>query len=203
MDNNEIVFLLNHKEKIRLTFQGLLHEIDCCDDGLITFIQDYYKIILNDGSIRDAIYILGILLQKSLNKKLLLPESIKEDIGFVYNQYNYSLWLKDDFIITNPFLDKNVEENNVWIGTIYHLWAFKECVTWLYNDKNGLIIFEITPLYPFFYDTPKELSSISYNEWIKNYKPYVIKVIPKEIAQQWLQQANALIKQIDANIVRD
>lgn len=66
---------------------------------------------------------------------------------------------------------------------------------WMYNDKNGNVIFEITPFYPFHYETQKTHPDfISYKQFMKDYKPIVITSIPKENLKQWMIQAKKLKK---------
>ena len=38
--------------------------------------------------------------------------------------------------------------------------------------------------------------------WHKDYKPLFIRTLPREVAQQWLDQANSILKQITDNIER-
>ena len=67
--------------------------------------------------------------------------------------------------------------------------------SWLYNDKDGNIIFEITPSYPWHYETKRTCpEKISYTKWLQNYKPTVITMIPKENIKQWIDQAKELEK---------
>jgi hypothetical protein len=83
----------------------------------------------------------------------------------------------------------------------YHLWAGKNLMSWMYNDDEGNIIFEVTPIYPYMYeDAEKEPSYVPYKEWIKDYKPLLIRKISKEVAQKWLKDANTIVEQINNNI---
>ena len=54
----------------------------------------------------------------------------------------------------------------------------------MYNDKDGNIIFEITPCYP----------------WNKDYKPAVQIMIPKERLEKWLPQAKKLKKMLNLEV---
>ncbi|HEV2917412.1 MAG TPA: hypothetical protein VGW78_06740 [Candidatus Babeliales bacterium] len=72
------------------------------------------------------------------------------------------------------------------------------------SDKDGNIIFEITPHYKYHFCEPDETPSfISYEEWIKDYKPYLIRVVPRDIAHQWLNQAREILNAIDENTERE
>jgi len=137
-----------------------------------------------------------------LENELSLDTSINEDIGFMYNQYDYLFWTKDS-IVVDDFVHELSETTPVWVGMRYQLWMTKKYVTWLYNDNNGLIIFEVTPLYPFSYrNSSKEQDYITYKKWIKNYKSCLTRTISREVAQQWFEQANKIEIQIADNIER-
>lgn len=45
----------------------------------------------------------------------------------------------------------------------------------------------------------EEPDYIPYEEWIKTYKPYFITTLSRETAQQWLEQAEYIIKIVDDN----
>jgi len=69
--------------------------------------------------------------------------------------------------------------------------------SWLYNDKDGKIIFEITPFYPWHGETKKTCpEKISYKKWIKDYKPTLKIIIPKKNIKKWINQAKELEKMI-------
>ena len=91
-----------------------------------------------------------------------------------------------------------------WVGERYLVWSTSckyNISTWLYI-KNEKIILEITPDYPWTFVDPKSGENyITYDEFIKNYKPYVIREISREIAQQWLDKTAELIHIIEVNDV--
>jgi hypothetical protein len=37
------------------------------------------------------------------------------------------------------------------------------------------------------------------NKWIKTYKPYLVRTIPTETAQQWFNQAESIVNIINSN----
>ena len=63
--------------------------------------------------------------------------------------------------------------------------------SWFYNDKNGNIVFEISPFYPWFnVENPQNnVGFVTYEAFMKNYKVVIHKMISKKIFLQWLQQA--------------
>ena len=73
--------------------------------------------------------------------------------------------------------------------------------SWLYNNKEGNIIFEITPFYPWHNVTKKaNPEKISYKKWIKDYKAVVKTIIPKENLKQWITQAEEVAKNYKLNL---
>jgi hypothetical protein len=192
MSINQIHFKINEKEKIITSLKYPLDEIDCCDNGiLILKLKNNKKILFNDA-LYYGIQKLCVMLQKTLQYQLLIDESIT-DIGYLYNE---EIQNKSGLFYTQ------LEGRKFWIGRMYHLWTYKDITTWIYNDNDQNIIFEVTPIYPGNFSTSKKAANIIlYNDWIKTYKPYFIGIIAKEIAEQWIEKASGIINQIDKNIV--
>jgi hypothetical protein len=200
---NEVIFIINEKEKIVLKLQNSLDKVDCCSDGLVALVQQQQMSLLSNDVVLENIRTFAFLLQKALDNSLSLDLSIANDIGFIYNEYCNFLWSKDRLLSDNQFVYKNFDKNKNWIGMRHHLWAGEDNVTWLYSDKNGSIILEVTPLYPYLHANPNEESHyVFYEEWIRNYKPYCMIIISRENALEWLLQATKIIEQIGANTIR-
>lgn len=69
--------------------------------------------------------------------------------------------------------------------------------SWLFNDKDGNIIFEITPYHYWPLDEEDiDPNCDSYKEFLKNYKVTVRTIIPKERFKQWIIQAKELEKKM-------
>lgn len=211
MKNIEIVFLLSDTEKIILEFEdpempGLIYEdpldeIDCCYEGSIIFVKNNEQTLLSLDAIREEMYMLRVVLEKALQNRLQLHDSIKEDIGFMYNQYNYIFWSRG-IIRPEGFVYETKEKSSWWVGEKYKLWL-NNYASWIYNNVDGEIVFEITPFYPYLHGKRKQVENyISYKKWIKNYKPYLIKKITKEVAQKWCEWAIKIENHINANIER-
>ena len=64
----------------------------------------------------------------------------------------------------------------------------------LVHQCHQLVLLGCPPVYPF--DTEDDKNGISYEEWIKTYKPYLVRTIPRDVAEQWLMQANDILEQI-------
>lgn len=200
MKQYKITFTLNPAEKIIMISQDPFEKLRCCYDILILYVQNnQQKFELYNDDILNGMRILKNLLQEALNRILQLHVSINLDIGFLYNEYCDYIWNKD-LKRNNKFAYVKVENQEQWVGMRYHLWE-KDYISWIYNDKDGSIIFEATPLYPYFSCEPEDGQNyIPYDQWIQNYKPYLTRKIPKKVAQQWYKQAHNIIVQIEENI---
>lgn len=161
-----------------------IHEDECqfCAEIDIHYINTKNNLCVNFGneSARDFYYYIveSNIFEKLINGTHTLNASITHDVGFEWNEYfankrgpteaDQYHWTANDHKKIRPYYS-----------------------SWLYNDENGNVIFEITPNYPWFYVTKKECpEKISYKEWIKNYKPVVKTIIPKENLKQWIKQAD-------------
>jgi hypothetical protein len=66
---------------------------------------------------------------------------------------------------------------------------------WMYNDKDGNVILEITPFYPWHGEKKKSNPDfITYKQFMKDYQPTLKTLIPKENLEQWITQARELKK---------
>jgi hypothetical protein len=199
MNTNNIVFKLNEQEKIVIELEESLENIDSCYQEYMNFYRD--NVILcrfSLDTIRYYLATLQILLKSALANNLQLHESITIDIGFLDNEDCQE--------------KKNLIYDGIhWVGRKYAFiagyWNEKSWFSsWIYNDGLGNIVFELTPKYKWHFYNKKEAKKykdyVPYEEWIKNYKPLLIRVIPREIAQQWLHQAEEILKKIEENTAR-
>jgi len=187
MNKELLTFKLNDHATIIIR---LNHPNDIVDAGYQTrfFLKNYnhqYSIAYN--FVRSNIADLQKLLNKALKNQLQLDEYFIHDIGYYWNFYlnkdnkidnvneNYSI-LRDYFIFDSLF------------------------PTFIYNDINGNIIIIITPLYPHVLSCRKRKPSHRYFlKWMKNYKPIFKTIISRELAQQWIDQAQQILDEIDKN----
>jgi len=191
MYKHEIIFTLNENEHFTIQAQDPIEKLHCCYKAPIVFFAENKSYLLTKFDMQRELEILRTLLRDALNNKLKLNDSIKGDIGYFYNQD-----AREDL----GSIYKKLKKHWLWSTST-------EIRTWLYNDNEDNIIFEITPAYPWLYYDPEEHPEkkkgfIPYDEWIKTYKPYVIRTIPKNIAEQWLKQTQYILKHINANIKR-
>jgi len=72
------------------------------------------------------------------------------------------------------------------------------CVTFLYNDDNGNIIFEVSLEYPWFFI--ENDPDISYENWLSQYKTFYKTIISKDVAMKWIEQMAMFRDKLDANM---
>jgi hypothetical protein len=152
--------------------------------------NEYELILYSKDFIVEFVDVLNAALKKNLNGGKEIDKSLKKDIGYLWNE------------------DLNCVESNIsqeeefdWIGQKYLLWSQRGIATWLY-EKEGKFILEITPVYRWHFKdpTPKEKGEyITYKQFIKNYKPYVVTEISADTIREWLEQTKYLLSLIEFN----
>ena len=198
MNQHKITFSLNIHTKITIELEDALSTYHPYSNATVILTHNQQDLILCDGSLYENSDRLRELLSDALYNKLPLHKSINQDIGFLYNQY--CDFIRNPATLVNSHFEC-IQSGPIdyWVGDYYHLWA-KKYVSWIYNNNDGDIIFEVTPFYPYSYCDPQtEPNFITYDQWIKTYQPYLIATFSKETAQEWLDQTKCIIKTIDEN----
>lgn len=137
------------------------------------------------------------MLEKVLQGDLILDESIKKSLGYYQAQdYKKNNRKNLKYVATEA-------GHRMWVGNYYHLFSSSDSYqqdSWLYNNQDGDIVFEITPSYPWFFTAPREGEIvIKYSEWLKQYRPYVVRKISKEVVQNWITQLDKLVHKVTVN----
>ncbi len=194
-------FLINKKNTFKIRLFGVSVGNVCpFDDGIAFIVYNKVSMQLTTCHIYGTMRTLHYRLDKILNQNFKLHPSINKDIGLLWS----------DELLDKPGLEYNmIEGRPYWVGLSHSLLSSSEndpqlTHTWLYLDWNDNIIFEVTPSYPWTFGrkpkTKKEKAEyITYEEFVKSYKPLVKIELSKEIAQQWLKQANEMITIIETN----
>jgi hypothetical protein len=195
MSKHNIILSLNDREKIVIELEEQLRVVHCCYRAPMTLCFEDKTYPFSNESISDNMQGLILMLEKALENKLHLHPSIK-DIGLAKNEYFQD---KPGIIYK-----KDKEDKSYWVGYDNQLYSGKGLYIWLYNNLDGSIILELTPAYSDPVDDPEDKQHyIPYEEWAKNYKPYAIRIIPRDVAQQWLNQARDILNQIDENTKKE
>ncbi|AXK60695.1 hypothetical protein [Candidatus Chromulinivorax destructor] len=190
----ELIFSLSTSEYIKI-ISGHGHDIDkislCCDMIKLYFVYDDYQICIGQESVSEIFEPFIICLKKAIEGKLQLHESISQNLGLMQNRYYQD---KTGFFK----VPASNNSSSYWVGLDYQI-----CTTfgdanplvsaWMYNDNYNNIIFEFTKDYPWHFlaldDKPSESEFIPFDEFIKDFKPLVRRIIPHCIALEWLNQA--------------
>lgn len=161
-------------------------------DARVIFHNNKDQMIVADVCIIDLLESVIHLLGKALKTSAQLHISITDDIGFLWNKELHG--------------EEGLKyEGDFWVGMRNYLWGAPGKVqpnlaTWIYNDVNGNIIIEITENYFWHHKDPDQGENyITYEEFMQNYKPYFISIISHELASQWIEQAEVLLKIIKGN----
>ncbi|MBP7854624.1 hypothetical protein KAZ82_01665 [Candidatus Babeliales bacterium] len=174
-----------------------IHKDECevCANIDIDYIDKANNICIRFGytALSDFCYFIAESggIQKLINGELRIDGSITDDLGFENNQYFKGITKKS--VVFNYYFSSNdhKEERPYYNG-------------WLYNDTDGNVIFEITPFYPFFYETRKTHPDfITYKQFIKNYKPTLKIIIRKENLTKWIIQAKKLKKKYFPELIKE
>ena len=135
-------------------------------------------------------------LKKAIDNELPLHESLTRNLGVLYNEYHQD---QPGFFMVSS-LDGL---SRYWVGANYIVWSTynttKPMLTsWLYNDNEGNIIFEVTKNYKWSTcpDDPEDPDFMSYGDFMKDYKPLIHRTIPRDIAVKWLKDVMKIHKSL-------
>jgi hypothetical protein len=211
MKQYNIIFKLSDTERIVLSLKESIDRIHCCYWADIFYVQNNTHYLLMHEVVRYSMDCFVGSLKKVLSNQLKLHPSIeiygslKKDIGYIFNEQRYG---NSKNVIEELEEIEEGKKYTIWVGYKYMVWA-KDVVLWMYNDDVGNIFLEITPCFPgkpTYFDVNESLTNeekenlAKYNQWIKGYKPLLIRKVSREIAQQWLIQANKVLSIIEENV---
>ncbi len=143
----------------------------------VIFKTNNEEIIVVKDQLNEIITSLCNSLEKTLNFERTLPNTI--DIGELGKYYN---------------INRSNENSERFPFSRFWLWSSNKLQAWLYCSANKIYL-EITPTYPWLHsDKPiKSVDYITFNEFIKTYKPIVTEEIDHATAQKWLEQCNEIL----------
>lgn len=103
-----------------------------------------------------------------------LDKRLKSDLGFLWNEYLQNRQHEE-------LIEEQGNDYNFWIGGKYIVWELKKEHLCFCFEKNGIIFLDIASLYPWHFSDPEpDEKYITYEEFIKNYKPLARIEISKE-----------------------
>lgn len=174
--------------------------IHCCYQSQVLLHIEDKEIIIGKSIIKDFAERLKKKLALALENALPLHPSIQKNIGYYWNQ---------DLNESEPqlFCDTTWESPG-WVGFYHLLWTtdsrkkYEQYGTWLYNDAQGNIIFEVTQVYPETFIDPEDPADVAaYEAWMEHdYKTFYMRIIPKGLAFIWMNQAEEILQLITDNV---
>ncbi len=182
---------ISPKEFVILKSCTSIEKLFLFDEITIVFIEGEEEYLLCNDFIKESLDRLKLFLKQALKNLKFLDSSLNQDIGYMWNE------------VLQDKLPYKVNEE-LWVGLCFSLWEGgddkKHFATWLYNDPDGNIVMHITENYPWHFRKKGESENyISYNEFIRNYKPILIRIIPHQVARQWLAQCEYLLATVREN----
>lgn len=131
-------------------------------------------------------------LQRALSGELELPLAYKQKgFGYMYNEY-----------IMDRLDGSHRTELGYWIGSQYELWGSgRDCTVACLYTMNGKIYVEVDFYYSWARNPkPKtEDGYVTYEEYMKTYKPIAVLELSRETAQEWLEQSRELLHIMNVN----
>jgi hypothetical protein len=195
MEVGTIILKINNTDQIVVSLLTPLHLMGWNWLAPINFLHNNNLVPLAQHPLYFNILDMRDILLKAINNELNFSPTIVDNIGYFYSMHLKHLISSSSTDFKN---EDHIEECHLW--EVYD--NRKRYSTWIYN-KNSNIIFEITPQYPFLiYPNRSDPHHIPFKKWILNYKPYFTATLSHEIAQQWLDTAEYIIKTIDENEAR-
>jgi hypothetical protein len=189
----ELILKLSDSECIKIIpdYDRDFKEVDYCCSFVKVYLSNEKDFRIGQESAGEVFEHFIRPLKKAIKNDLQLDISLNQNLGIMLNQYYQDK--PSDFVQVSSIY----HEGTHWIGLNYHLFssfgdAKPQVSTWLYNDDNGDIILEVTKDYPwhFVFDEKDydDLEYITYDEFMKDYKPLIQRVIPREVAIMWVEQ---------------
>jgi len=185
--------MLSDHEYLEIKTDGLpLEQVYNCYELDVWFIDTK-----NDQSIKfgftDAgsfCYTLQQKIPKLLNRQCVIDVSVSSDLGFLMNQDFQNLYDQEYGFDEYYFFGNSHSRRRPYYSS------------WLYNNDHGNAIFEICPKYPWNDEDEKDRKRsdfMLYDQFMKNYKPALVRKIELEYLQQWLKQVNHLVPVFEKN----
>jgi len=194
---NELLCKLSEFEFIKIITKDSINfdEVDFCCSTFQAFFLDNKQQSLCIGQQFAGMFFEEFIqrLKKVVDGKLPLHESITQNLGIMENKLRIDFPRKNKKFI---MVSSHSGESMYWVGVNYEVWTTFDDInphvaTWLYNDKEGNIILEVSKLYKwaFIRKNRKDPEYETYDEFMKDYKSLIHRVIPRDVAIQWLKDS--------------
>lgn len=170
-----IEFPINEIEDVMAVFDDPVALVHPGAEANITVNIGRHGYLLSTAPIYYNMKTLSDLLSGALNHTLQLPDSFIHGPGYLYNEM-----LNDG---------NSLKSDDAWLlGRC--MWAGGDVAAWIYNDNDGNIVFEVAPIFS------KRNSISAFNEWMCQYKPILVRKLPRARAEKWLEQARWILEKV-------
>lgn len=192
--NKDVIFTFdNHVERIVVSLKHMSAEDFCCWIVPILVMVGRKNIFLVEDDLRENMLIFLELLQRAIINELPLHSSINQDVGYLFNQYMYHRGQEKNFSDESVIV---YDSCDVWVGKVSQLWGNGNQTSWIYNDNNEQVVFEVTPVYYGDFSSD-DFNDQEFYEWMSKYKPIFVQKISKKTLQKWIKIADQLLRDID------
>ncbi len=118
----------------------------------------------------------------------------------VYKNYDIGFLWNDSMREVSTFINRDIFYD-IESYAVFSLGGKYTVTTWLYQNTEKAICFEVTPDYPWTFRDPEPHEKyIEYEEWMKHhYKPLIRRTMSREEVELWLQEVTKLYEQIKQN----
>lgn len=166
--------------------------INMCCDNMKVFLNQELSLRIGQETAGEVLEQFLKKLIQAYNNQLPLDSSITQNLGWMNNEYMHE-YPKNKFNF--QLTPQTMTQVSYWVGLQYQVWSTFDDAnpyvsTWLYNDIDNNIIFEVTPFYRWSIQAqkPEDIDFISYAEFMQNYTPLFYAVIPHHVAAEWLKK---------------
>lgn len=188
---NLIIFKINETSALALEYPQILVKAFRYDEISIFLNQNNQnKFVLYKDFFIAGLRDLERVVSNALMGKLIYKEN-GTDIGFLWNEEMDGKDLP---------MTIDAEGNKFWVGQKFILFDSPEPITtWLF-EKDKKYWIELTPVYPWHHRDPKESENfVSYEEFMKTYKPIALFEVSRETLEEWLKRVQELLKIVEGN----
>lgn len=153
-------------------------EVHKFDEVKVCFFNLENKVELCEDVLNEVLGAFYTAMQNALSGSIKLPHDIKPgDVGRLSNYAFRGVY--DDY--SSSVL--------VWCSQ-------KKVQTFIYRLEDRVYL-EISPIYPWHFEDPlPDEKYISFDEFMKEYKPYFVIEISQSVMQLWVEQAEIILKKV-------
>ncbi len=176
INNNCSIKILvpNLKDKFNYYYEAT-EKLHMFDKVTIILKEGNKEVIIFNDILMEGIIRLENRLKSALNNELDLPAFV--DIGNLGYYYNTDTKNGQD----------SLEYSKYW------LWSTQGPQTWSYNKDNKIYL-EIVPTYSWLFSDAKEGDNyITFDAFMKTYKPIAVEEIDRATVQKWIEQCKEIL----------